>query len=160
MDNDFRTIVCRTPDDFERAKSVTADYMKWLDMDLCFQNIEKELELFHIMYAGPQGAYIYAVCGNEPAGGVACRRMTEEICEMKRLFVYPGFRGRGIGRRLCEQIIATAKGLSYRKMRLDTVARLDSAITLYGSLGFYDIEKYCDNPDATARFMELDLDVF
>jgi len=74
---------------------------------------------------------------------------------MKRLYVYPNYQGSKIGLQLCETILTIAKKLRYQKMRLDTIAKLDKAIRLYQFLGFYEIEKYCENPDETAQFMEI-----
>ncbi len=147
----------RSVNDFNIAKAITRDYIKWLDMDLSFQDIEKEFETFDKMYAKPGGCFIYAKYNNIVTGGVACKKLEECICEMKRLFVYDNMCGKRIGKKLCNEIISIAKGLGYRKMRLDTIEKLDKAIKLYENIGFYDIPKYRNNPDKTVRYMELNL---
>ena len=114
-----------------------------------------EFEVFHEMYGASSGCFIYLKVNDTIAGGVGIRRLTDEICEMKRLYVSPELQGDGFGRRLCDEIILIAKNLGYVKMRLDTVSKLKSANALYEKLGFDDIPAYYDNPDPTVRYMEL-----
>ncbi len=129
--------------------------MDWLGFDLCFQGIDKEFDTFDKMYNQPDGCFIYAKHKGKIAGGVGIRKLEDGICEMKRLYVYDEFRGYKIGLKLCNEIISIAKTMAYQKMKLDTIAKLDKAIKLYESLGFYYIEQYRENPDNTARFMEI-----
>lgn len=152
------TKVCKTISDFEKAKKITEDYIEWLGMDLTFQNIENELAGFKEMYSLPKGCYLIAFTENgDIAGGVGLREFTLYICEMKRLYVYPNYLRQGIGETLCKEIISQAKRLRYLKMRLDTIDKLEAANKLYEKLGFYKIESYRENPDKSARFMELKL---
>lgn len=148
---------CSTDSDYVFAKRVANDYISWLNMDLTFQNVEKEFSEFQTMYGHPGGAYLLAFVDDDVAGGVGLRRWEAGVCEMKRLYVYDRFKGKGIGKALCEELIKEAKRIGYASMRLDTIDRLATAIRLYKSLGFIEIEKYRDNPDPTARFMELKL---
>jgi ribosomal protein S18 acetylase RimI-like enzyme len=76
---------------------------------------------------------------------------------MKRLFLRPGFRGNGLGRRCAEQIVRTAREMGYRAMRLDTLPAMHPAIALYRSMGFTEIAPYTENPCEGALFMELRL---
>ena len=131
--------------------------LKWLGMNLDFQNTEKEFQVFETMYGKPEGCFIYATINGAIAGGVAIRKLDAKICEMKRLFVYNSSQGKGLGQFLCEKIISIASELGYSKMRLDTVAKLKSAIGLYKKIGFYEIEAYCPNPDPTVKYMELEI---
>lgn len=148
---------CETASDYALAIEITKDYIEWLNMDLAFQNVDAELKEFPSMYARPDGAFLLAWLDNALAGGVGLRRLAPGICEMKRLFVYDRFRGKGVGRRLCAAVIEEAKQLGYKKMRLDTLGRMTAAIRLYESFGFKEIEPYRFNPDPTARYMELRL---
>lgn len=158
MENRINIFICESDNDFNIAKSITRDYVEWLGMDLCFQDIDKEFETFDKMYAQPNGCFIYAKYNDIIAGGVGCHKLKESICEMKRLFVYDNFQGKGTGKILCQEIITISKELGYKKMRLDTILKLDRAIRLYETFGFYDIPKYRENPDKTVRYMELNLD--
>ena len=148
---------CSTGPDFSLAVQLTKDYIHWLDMDLAFQDIDRELSNFSSMYGPPDGLFLLASQKGELAGGVGLRMLEAGICEMKRLFVYDQFRGRGIGRQLCRMLIREAINLGYEKMRLDTLERMKSAIGLYKNLGFKEIEPYRFNPDPTAKYMELNL---
>ncbi len=149
--------ICETSEDFEIAKSLTQDYFKWLGMDLRFQDIDKEFKVFKKMYSAPIGSFIYLKNGDEIVGGVGVRMLEAGICEMKRLYIYNNHQGMGYGKLLCNEIISISKSLGYSKMRLDTVSKLESAIALYEKMGFRYIPKYYENPDVTAKYMELDL---
>ena len=126
-------------------------------MDLAYQGVDSELDSLEEMYGAPKGCFLLAFAENKLAGGVGLRKLENGICEMKRLFVYPKFQRSGIGEMLCKRIIGEAKLLGYRSMKLDTVAKLKSAIKLYEKLGFKETEAYCENPDETARFFEFKL---
>lgn len=127
------------------------EYAAWLEVDLCFQDFERELAQLPGDYAPPRGRLLIA----EGAGSVALRPLDEEICEMKRLYVRPEYRGSGLGRRLVEAILGQAREIGYRRVRLDTMPKMDGAQKLYASFGFYDIPAYRYNPEPGARFLEL-----
>ena len=155
---ELQLVNCTTAQDFDIAKSITSDYIIWLNMDLSFQNIQKEYAEFEPMYSSPNGGYVYLKREEKIIGGVAFRNFETSICEMKRLFVYPKFHRLGFGKILSEAIIKLAKENGYKKMRLDTVEKLTAAIKIYQQLGFYEIDPYRENPDSTAIFMEIDLE--
>jgi len=144
--------------DFEQARALFREYESWLAVDLCFQNFEKELAELPGKYAPPEGRLLLALENQEAAGCVALRKIGEQTCEIKRLFLRPQFRGRGLGRQLAEAIISEARQIGYQRMRLDTLPpKMNDAIGLYRSLGFKEIEPYYHNPVPGAKFMELDL---
>lgn len=149
--------LCACDADYDSARQITRDYLDWLNIDLSFQNIEREFADFAQVYGPPGGAYWLAFAEDELAGGVGLRPLEKGICEMKRLYVYERFQRRGIGQALCRKLIATARQLGYARMRLDTVQRLGAAIRLYEGLGFGNIPSYRYNPDPTAQFFELKL---
>jgi len=157
MKENFTIHICNSKEEFAIARIIIQDYMKWLGMDLDFQNTKREFQMFEKMYGKPEGCFIYATINGAIAGGVAIRKLDAKICEMKRLFVYNSSQGKGMGQFLCEKIISIASELGYSKMRLDTVAKLKSAIGLYKKIGFYEIEAYCPNPDPTVKYMELEI---
>jgi len=134
------------------------EYADWLAVDLCSDNIEREVEELPGLYGPPEGCLLLARRDGKPVGCVALRRFDEDKCEMKRLFVRPAFMGLGIGRALASKIIDEARLLGYRKMRLDGVAdRMTEAVSLYRSLGFHEIQPFGDHPEGCTLFMELDL---
>ena len=154
----MRFIQAASVDEIEQARALFREYESWLNLDLCFQNFEKELAELPGGYAPPHGRLLLAFHKDELAGCVALRKFSDDICEMKRLFLRPQFQGRGLGRALAERIIEEARTLGYQKMRLDTLsAQMASAIALYRSLAFREIEPYYNNPVPGALFMELTL---
>ena len=132
-------------------------YAASLDFDLNFQNFKDELKDLPGEYAPPKGCILLAIAGADPAGCVALKQIADDICEMKRLYIKPLYRKKGIGRRLAETVIQHARGIGYKRMRLDTVPAMKAARTLYASLGFKNIAAYRFNPIDGAAFMELDL---
>jgi len=151
-------IRAQSVEDIEHARTLFKEYAAWLEIDLCFQNFEKELAELPGEYAPPNGRLFLASKDTEIAGCVAMRQIGEGTCEIKRLFVRPKFRGQGLGRKLAEAMIREAKQLGYARMRLDTLPpKMNDAIALYRSLGFVEIEPYYNNPVPGATFMELKL---
>lgn len=146
--------------DLDAVHILFREYADSLAFDLSFQDFEKELESLPGRYALPEGCLLIAENQDDIVGCVAARKIDDGVCEMKRLFVRPEFRGTGLGRRLAMEIIRIAIRLGYSRMRLDTTPLMNEATSLYRSLGFYDTEPYCYNPVPGAVFLELDLGTF
>ena len=144
-------------DKLEEVRTLFTEYAQSLDIDLAFQNFETELKTLPGKYGPPCGALILAAVDGKGAGCIALRRISEDICEMKRLYVRNTYRGLGIGKRLIDMIIVEARKMNYAYIRLDTLETMKKAQSLYLSLGFYDIEPYVFNPIEGTRFMELKL---
>ena len=133
------------------------EYASSLNFNLCFQNFDEELKNLPGEYASPSGSLLLALYEGSPAGCAGLRKISDNICEMKRLYVRDNFRGNQIGKALAKRIIANAKNAGYKKMRLDTVPSMLAAQRLYKSLGFHEISSYRLNPIEGAIYMELNL---
>jgi ribosomal protein S18 acetylase RimI-like enzyme len=158
----LRLTQAATPTEIEAARALFKEYGASLGFSLCFQSFDQELASLPGEYAPPGGRLLLAgwvEAGEEKlAGCVALHRLEDGVCEMKRLYVRPGFRGKRIGQSLAEAIVEEGREIGYRRMRLDTVPSvMGTAVALYRSMGFREIPAYRVNPIAGAIYMELDL---
>ena len=153
----FNIIKARTDREIQLARELFLEYEEYLNVDLCFQDFEKELASLPGEYSPPNGELLVAFSEGHPAGCAAIRKIDEGICEMKRLFVKPQYRGAGLGKLLAESIINEALDKNYSLMRLDTLERLKEAINLYESLGFKQTDAYYNNPLKGVVYWELEL---
>jgi carbonic anhydrase len=143
--------------DFNAAKALFLEYQQELRVDLCFQSFDEELLQLPEMYGEKKGCLLLAIVDDHYAGCVGIRRINEDTCEMKRLFVKPSYKKQGIGRKLVDQIIAEAILLGYKKMILDTLDRLAPALHLYTNFGFKVIKAYYPNPLEGVVYLEKEL---
>jgi len=150
-------IDANTANHFKEARILFQEYIDSLGIDLSFQAYQTELADLASIYSPPNGAIILAKQSNESVGCVGLRKYNSEVCEMKRLYMRPQGRGRGLGMVLCQKIISRAKAMGYGKLRLDTLPTMTAARELYKKIGFYPIDPYYDNPIAGTAFMELNL---
>jgi ribosomal protein S18 acetylase RimI-like enzyme len=158
MSNDIRLDHIESGPELDEIRRLFLEYARSLDFNLCFQNFDAELEQLPGFYGLPRGRLILCHVDEKPAGCIALKPLEPGICEMKRLFVRPEFRGRHLGLTLSKHIISEARLIGYRAMRLDTIkGTMDNAITLYQSVGFREIPAYYHNPIPNAFYMELEL---
>ncbi|MGD9588681.1 MAG: GNAT family N-acetyltransferase [Pyrinomonadaceae bacterium] len=140
------------------VRQLFLEYEEWLGLDLCFQGFEEELSTLPGRYRSPEGRLYLALVEGEAAGCVALRRFGDGICEMKRLYVRPGFRGLRLGASLVELLISTARGIGYSRLLLDTYPpKMEQAVRMYRSFGFEEVGPYYDNPNSETLFMALEL---
>ena len=153
----IRIAEARWPDDRATVEALFREYVASLAEDISFQNVDDELSGLPGKYARPGGMVLIAWDGCEAAGAVAYRMVEPGVCEMKRLYVRPAFRGRDLGRELANELIEDARGRGYRTMLLDTLASMQSARALYRDLGFVPVAPYYDNPLPGVMYMALEL---
>jgi putative acetyltransferase len=154
----FAFAQAESPAQIAQARELFLEYAHSLGFSLCFQNFDKELAGLPGDYAPPEGRLLLTECDGQLAGCVALHKLEPGVCEMKRLYLRPQFRGKGLGRALAEEIIAEARQIGYRHMRLDTVEPvMKDALAMYRKLGFQQIAPYRANPIAGAMYMELQL---
>jgi len=139
--------------EMDEPRALFLEYAHHIGINLDFQNFDEEVATLPADY----DPIFLARCDGELAGCVALRPLGDGLCEMKRMWVRPQFRGRGVGRALALRIIEEARARGFRAMRLDSLPSMQSAIGLYLELGFTDISPYRYNPIAGARFLELTL---
>ncbi len=146
-----------TSDELKAVKDIFTEYAQQLNVDLCFQGFEQELQQLSSVYAPPRGCIILAYQGTAVAGCVALKPIEPTVCEMKRLYVRPAYRGIALGKILVEELIAFARQCGYTSMKLDTLHTLTSAIRLYRSLGFEPTAPYVFNPLDEVLYFERKL---
>jgi len=146
-----------SPDQIDEVRRLFREYERFLGVDLCFQSFEEELAGLPGKYGPPDGVLLMAMDGQQAAGCVALRKAEDGVCEMKRLFLRPQYRGQGLGRLLAERIVSEATALGYTVMRLDTLNKLKEAMGLYEAMGFRRIAAYYGNPLPGVVYWELDL---
>lgn len=178
----LRITPAETKEAVKQASALFREYAASLGVDLSFQDFDRELATLPGDYASPTGRLFLAlVDGTDPLSGtgseqtrflssasfvsstslasgcIALRQFAGEICEMKRLYVRPQFRGHGAGRALAQAVIQAAREIGYRYMRLDTLPQMTQAQALYCALGFREIPPYRHNPVPGTRYFELAL---
>ena len=148
----------------EEIKILFSEYTKMLmekdasiKVYLALQNYDEEIKHLEKKYRIPDGRLYLLYCDEKAAGCIGLRKINDQLCEMKRLYIRPKFRGKKLGEFLIEKIITEAREIGYSHILLDTLPFLQNAIHLYKKFGFYEIERYNDNPMDTAIYMKLDL---
>jgi len=154
----LQALQVESPEQIAAIRELFLEYAQSLGFSLCFQSFDKELAELPGDYAAPEGRLLLATCEGQSAGCVALHKLDHEICEMKRLYIRPEFRGKGLGKILAKRIIGEAHQIGYKQLRLDTVEPLmRTAVKMYRTLGFREIAPYRPNPIEGALYMEISL---
>ena len=146
-----------TATDFENGKQLFQQYIQSLDFKITFQDVDRELEEIAIEYNAPSGILLLAYDGDKAIACAGVRKFDVNNAELKRMFVDPGYRGIQLGQQLLQLALSAAKQMGYTSILLDTVPSMRSAIKLYQSAGFRQIDPYRFNPMPGAIFMEKEL---
>ncbi len=141
----------------DSVRQMFEDYARELGVDLCFQGFQQELEELPGKYAPPRGCLLLLRVDGEIAGCGAFRDLGENVVELKRIYVVPSYRGKGLGKVITQELIRRSEIAGYRIVRLDTLRRLAPALALYESLGFVEIEAYNFNPEPDIVYLERSL---
>jgi putative acetyltransferase len=150
----FAVRQAQSAEDITHARELFREYAGWLAIDLSFQNFDEELATLPGKYAPPRGRLFLA--GDPPVGCIALRPLDEPaVGEVKRLYVRDAARGTGLGHTLVQTVLAHARGIGYRELRLDTADWMRDALRLYGRLGFRECSPYYHNPMPGAVYMSL-----
>jgi GNAT superfamily N-acetyltransferase len=153
-----------TAADYEAFGEVCRAYLDWcrdryrempwfVDEVFGHQAFEDELKLLATKYGPPAGRVMIAELDGEVVAGGAYRKLSDGVCELKRLYVTDAARGHGLGRRLTEALMAQTRADGFTLMRLDTAHLLKEAITMYGAMGFTRIPPYLDYPDRLMPYL-------
>ncbi|MEM7105203.1 MAG: GNAT family N-acetyltransferase [Bacteroidota bacterium] len=155
--NNPNLIIVKGAQEHTIARKLIKEYVDSLDFNLDFQDIDYELEYLNIYYGFPGGLIILAKAEDEFVGVACLKDLGNSFSEIKRMYVKPEFRGKGLGRKILNKIVDEAKRLGFRFVRLDTMPDMKSAIHLFVTKGFYEIEEFGTNKLDGARFLEYKL---
>lgn len=144
-------------DNLDAIRDLFREYAQGLGIDLCFQDFEHELDSLPGKYAEPMGRLYLAYDQDQAIACIALRPFDEGVGEVKRLYVKPSHRGKGLSKQLAKQIIQDAKNIGYKRLVLDTLNTMNPAMNLYKALGFVETEAYYPNPLEGATYFALDL---
>jgi putative acetyltransferase len=154
----IKIVQAESPTEIAEVRELFQEYAKSLNFSLCFQSFDNELAGLPGDYSPPDGRLLLVKHSGELVGCVALHKLDKYVCEMKRLYLRPKFRGKGLGRALARTIIDEARKIGYQRMRLDTVEPvMKDAVAMYRKLGFKPIAPYRENPIQGALYMELEL---
>ena len=144
--------------EYQLAAQLFVEYANELGFDLEFQNFKAEINDLQKQYSRPEGIIFIAYDQSlNPVGCVGVRKLESKVCELKRMYIKPNARGKGLGKLLVDKCIQFGLDSGYSKMRLDTLSSMHAAIHVYTKAGFYEIESYRFNPFKEAKFYERHL---
>jgi putative acetyltransferase len=153
----MRIVPVQTAAQLDEARMLLDEYWNSFGFTPCFQGFSDELANLPGKYAPPDGRLGLAILGAAVAGCAALRCIDKARCEAKRLYVRPGFRGRGVGRALLAWLLAEARGAGYREILCDTMPVMRQALEMYEREGFARTTPYVTDPTPGAIYLRLSL---
>lgn len=153
----MQIVVGETPEQMDATRALFREYWESFGFTPCFQDFDRELDELPGQYAGPRGRLAQAVVDGDTVGCVAIRPIDDERCELKRLYVRPGYRGKRVGLKLLMWAIAAALSCGYKEMLADTMPVMERALDMYDRIGFERVDAYADEPTEGAVFLRLRL---
>lgn len=157
MKNKYNIVLAQTAEHFNAGRQLVAEYIGALSFDVSFQNYEVDIAELHTMYNKPHGALWLVEEEGRYKGCSGVRKIDEQICELKRTYLQPELRGKGLGQLLLQYCMNVAREIGYQKMYLDTHLDMGPAIALYTKNGFKDIPPYYHNPIEETKYLGLEL---
>ena len=154
MKQPFQFIIAESENHIKDAIELFKEYAASLNISLAFQHFDEELKTVHQMYGAPEGLLLLVYDLNIPIACAAFRKIEDDTCEVKRMYVKPTYRRHQIGDQLMNILISSAKSVGYKCMRLDTLNTMIPAIALYKKHGFNEREAYYFNPNENTVYME------
>jgi ribosomal protein S18 acetylase RimI-like enzyme len=153
-------ILAGTTSEYVAAASMFRAYAADININLDFQHFEEELSDLPKMYGAPHGGIILALEREEVMGCVAIRSISKQEGELKRMYLDPAHRQKGLGKMLLQKALQLARDCQYEKVKLDTLNYMKAAIHLYEQAGFYEIAPYYANPISEAVYFEIEMTSF
>ena len=144
-----------TADQLAAVRALFEEYWTSFGFTPCFQNFSGELAELPGSYVPPGGRLALALVEGQSAGCAALRRLDEERCEFKRLYVRSQYRGMRLGRELLAWIVAEAKAAGYRQLVCDTMPEMADALAMYQRAGFQRTDPYSGLPTPGAIFLRM-----
>jgi len=158
----LRIVPALSEEAISQTRNLFREYSRMPGVALCMEDFEREVGALPGSYTPPDGRLLLAIHQNpenreEAIGCAALRKLQQEVCEMKRVYVQPAFRGHGAGRKLVEELVVEARSIGYARIVLDTLPTMGEAHKLYRSLGFREIPAYWNNPIPGVLYFGLEL---
>lgn len=156
--------------DQSQVREMFWEYLQWAnahlkqeyEIDLDIETLQEQSMRELDKFAPPAGRLLLAEQEGQLAGLACLRKIKPGVGEIKRMYVRPAFRRKGIGRKLAQRLISEARAIGYASVRLDSTRFMTAAHALYRSLGFREIEPYPESeipPEFQTHwvFMEMTL---
>lgn len=146
------------PADLKDVLDLYREYIDSTSVDLSFQGNDEEFNRLPEKYSSDESKIFLATINEQPIGCAAFRKVDNDACEMKRVYVRPTARGSRLGARLVERVLQEAIASGYKKICLDVLPEFKAALALYKSYGFVQHPPVTSNPVTGTQFLGLDLE--